>query len=603
VSETPSVQRHALYIGQGDDALFACYHHTGEASPARDCVAVICNPLGHEYVHSHRTLRHLADALARAGVPTLRFDYQGTGDSPGGVLDPDRLARWQADIRRAIHQAKALSGRTQVCLLGLRLGATLAALVAEQARAGAEPAGMAGDAVDHLVLWAPVVSGRRCVRELQVIAQAAEFPPEPGAQLEPAGFQISEQMQAQLKALALLNHAPRVRHALWVQRDDGADEPGLPAHFQSLGVPLDVVAGSGYAAMMAEPHRTTVPHATIAQVANWLLAQCPPGPPLPALPTLSHSTTFAFLAQDGTPVMLRESHARFGEQGALFGIYTSPAQPVAGRPTVVLFSSGSTHRMGPNRVYTQLARHLSAQGYPTFRADLGGIGDSVLPVGELEAHPYPPTAVRDARATVEFVRAHHGATALMVAGLCSGAYTAFRVALDQPEQPIPELLLINPLLFEHDGGPFPDVQSFRIAESTKGALRRRESWKKLLRGQIRVRYLLGMVLRHLGKAALSHVHTLAERLHLRAPPLLASHLRQLAQQGRRITVLLATGEAGWSILHSGARRTAALAERSGHLSLLRVAESDHTFSSAAARRRLVAMVLQHLRERFPPTAP
>jgi alpha/beta superfamily hydrolase len=55
---------------------------------------VICNPFGFEVICAHRTLRHLADSLAGAGLPTLRFDYDGTGDSAGDDRDPKRLEAW-----------------------------------------------------------------------------------------------------------------------------------------------------------------------------------------------------------------------------------------------------------------------------------------------------------------------------------------------------------------------------------------------------------------------------------------------------------------------------------------------------------------------------
>src|SRR5437667_5172473 len=134
------VERRAFYFedgsahfrGDSKGPMFGWYHSAPRAEQ-RDCVAVLCAPLGHEYTRAHRTLRHLADRLARAGIPALRFDYQGIGDSPGGDLDPGRVAAWQASIRAAIRQAQLLSGRPRVCVIGLRLGATLAATVSVEA--------------------------------------------------------------------------------------------------------------------------------------------------------------------------------------------------------------------------------------------------------------------------------------------------------------------------------------------------------------------------------------------------------------------------------------------------------------------------------------
>ena len=123
---------------------------------------MICPPVASEYTRSHRTLRHLCDGLAAAGIPALRFDYHGIGDSPGTDLDPDRLGTWRANIVDAIAHARALTGRERVYVVGLRLGATLAALASAEAP------------VERLVLWNPCVQGRAYVREMRAAALAAQ---------------------------------------------------------------------------------------------------------------------------------------------------------------------------------------------------------------------------------------------------------------------------------------------------------------------------------------------------------------------------------------------------------------------------------------------
>jgi hypothetical protein len=45
--------------------------------------------VGHEYTRAHCSLRHLADRLALAGMPALRFDYHGIG----GLAPMSRLAK------------------------------------------------------------------------------------------------------------------------------------------------------------------------------------------------------------------------------------------------------------------------------------------------------------------------------------------------------------------------------------------------------------------------------------------------------------------------------------------------------------------------------
>ena len=88
-----SVERRALRFGEG---LFGWYHAADAGG--RDIVVVLCPPMGPEYTRSHRTLRHLADRLALAGIPALRFDYHGVGDSAGDEDDPDRVGHWRARV-------------------------------------------------------------------------------------------------------------------------------------------------------------------------------------------------------------------------------------------------------------------------------------------------------------------------------------------------------------------------------------------------------------------------------------------------------------------------------------------------------------------------
>src|SRR5437868_15096221 len=100
-TKQPAIARQPMYLGSGDEAVFAFHHVASQAIP-RDCVAVLCAPIGPEYTRSHRTLRHLADRLAAAGIPALRFDYQGCGDSAGDEEAPDRIGAWRRSIAAAV---------------------------------------------------------------------------------------------------------------------------------------------------------------------------------------------------------------------------------------------------------------------------------------------------------------------------------------------------------------------------------------------------------------------------------------------------------------------------------------------------------------------
>ena len=81
-----------VWFGAADRPSFG-WLHVPDDGTARAGV-VLCPPLGYEYVCAHRTIRHLAEALAAAGFCVLRVDYDGTGDSSGDHDDPRRVRAW-----------------------------------------------------------------------------------------------------------------------------------------------------------------------------------------------------------------------------------------------------------------------------------------------------------------------------------------------------------------------------------------------------------------------------------------------------------------------------------------------------------------------------
>lgn len=141
----------------GDPPLFGLFH---PAAPglARGHGVLVCPPIAYEHIRAHRSLRNLAVQLSRAGFDVLRFDYFGVGDS-AGTSEEARVARWHTDVAAAADELRSLSGARGISVIGVRLGATLAAS-AGQLQA------------DHLILWDPIIDGRAWVRRLERMHQA-----------------------------------------------------------------------------------------------------------------------------------------------------------------------------------------------------------------------------------------------------------------------------------------------------------------------------------------------------------------------------------------------------------------------------------------------
>lgn len=144
-----------FYFGGSDQRLYGVYeaaHHR----KARDQAVVLCNPIGNEHIHAHRTMRNLSSQLSKAGIHALRFDYFGSGDSSGEAYEGDPQ-RWCDDIRSAVFELHEMTGAARMSLVGLRFGANLAAQVAADL-----------PKVVSLVLWDPVHASDEAVDDSAV---------------------------------------------------------------------------------------------------------------------------------------------------------------------------------------------------------------------------------------------------------------------------------------------------------------------------------------------------------------------------------------------------------------------------------------------------
>jgi dienelactone hydrolase len=115
---------------------------------------------------------------------------------------------------------------------------------------------------------------------------------------------------------------------------------------------------------------------------------------------------------------LREKVVRFGPGQSLAGILSTTRETRADAPHVVFVNAGIIHRVGPNRLYVDLARRLVSLGFPTLRFDLSGLGDSeVVAAGT----SLTESALADIRAAFDYLETARKATSFIICGLCSGA--------------------------------------------------------------------------------------------------------------------------------------------------------------------------------------
>lgn len=236
----------------GDSAapLYGVLHPAARSGTPR-VAAVLCAPMGNEYIQSHRVIRNLAQALAERGIAALRFDYFGTGDSAGDG-EETTLARMTADTREAIDEVRAVTGAKKVVLVALRGGA-LAAVP-----------NVGADGVIGCVLWEPILHGARVLANLD-IARAANGPPTCSL----GGFSYSASLPAELQsfdAAAAWSTAPRALTVLAPRDDETAMLRAVAVPYRWIGTdePLPLFSpGSQDLLHVTEPRLTTVVDAVV----------------------------------------------------------------------------------------------------------------------------------------------------------------------------------------------------------------------------------------------------------------------------------------------------------------------------------------------------
>lgn len=150
----------AFYFGPSESYLFGVFHPREGVN--RNEAVLLCNPFGQEYLRAHKSIRRLAINLAKLGYPVLRFDYRGTGDSAGD-LSGVSAEHWVEDIGHAIQELMDMAAVTRVALIGLRLGALLAAKASQK-----------DDRISRLVMWDPIISGAGYVDGIRSVITGAE---------------------------------------------------------------------------------------------------------------------------------------------------------------------------------------------------------------------------------------------------------------------------------------------------------------------------------------------------------------------------------------------------------------------------------------------
>jgi alpha/beta superfamily hydrolase len=136
------------FFGPSEAPLLGVFHPSQDSTER--VALLLCPSIGHENGRAHRALRMASE---RWRGPSFRFDWRGCGDSSGEA--PASVAQLTEDFNSAANELRRLAPDHKLVVVGLRLGALIAAHALESHHNKL-----------HIVGWHAPVSGAQWMNEI-----------------------------------------------------------------------------------------------------------------------------------------------------------------------------------------------------------------------------------------------------------------------------------------------------------------------------------------------------------------------------------------------------------------------------------------------------
>ena len=452
-----------LFFTHRGARLYGVLHLPDQTVCARRVGFVLCLPLHDEGVRAYRALVEFARELAGRGFAALLFDYRGCGESEG-EFEELSLGTCAEDIRAAIELLMEEAEVDACGLVGLRLGATAAALAAS------DPA--VGERVSRLILWSPVVDTRGYFRDLLRSRQFTEFccfgrtrstmqaltsVLEAGEAVDLQGYRVGRQLYQECVL------APPLEGAWSYQGDalivDVLTKTGRDKSVSRLWQTISSAnIRAAYRTVPGYPFweipRVAMPTALYETTFRWI--ESLPRDTLNLHPTMLSNPRLrtrqsVSASAGGSPFSMDEQEGIDGHRAGMI------AEPMTERPVsirvqgkaligtlhypelerrdgttggIVVVGGGLYRRSGLHRIFVAAARAFARVGFVVLRVDQPGLGDSEGVFQNFRNGEGERYNVDEARTAVEYLLKEIGLNEVTILGQCHGAKTAVLTALD-----------------------------------------------------------------------------------------------------------------------------------------------------------------------------
>jgi|KBSMisStaDraftv2_1062788.scaffolds.fasta_scaffold02567_9 Alpha/beta hydrolase family len=278
---------------------------------------------------------------------------------------------------------------------------------------------------------------------------------------------------------------------------------------------------------------------------------------------------------------MREHALLFGDAQGLVGVITDPPGPAGpSRPGVILLNAGVIHRVGPSRLYVNLARALASIGCVATRFDHSGIGDSAT---RRDDAPFEVSSLQEARAAMDAIQESRGIDRFVLIGLCSGAVTAFDAA--GVDDRVAGVVMINPQGFDLN----PEWNGYIASRGDARRYWRRSlfsatSWWHALTGRVDYRRLVSVLWRQASGPGRARevVSSIVTRV--------GAELQKLMDREVRTLLVCSEGDDGIEYMNVILQRDVRTMTSAAHLTVEILPGADHSLTLLDSQRRVVDVV-------------